>query len=42
MWCSLSALAPRHTEWRARVAALHEKQSRVPPTRWRAEWQEKL
>src|SRR2546427_12082337 len=35
------ALKPRQLEWRGPPKFTHEKQSNLPPNRWRKEWQEK-
>ena len=42
MWCSFSFVTPCHAVWRGPPATEQEKQSSLPPTRWRSEWQENV
>src|SRR5258708_1710875 len=40
MWCSLRVVRPNQALWRTLFWAEQEKQSSLPPTRWRSEWKE--
>ena len=38
MWLRFSAVSRCQSLWRICVLRVHEKQSSLPPTRWRSEW----